>query len=249
MKTRFRINVDDLGFFPAIENSVLLLSAAAGQPVYSSWVTNYDPPSATFLSSPARAFAGLHLNLLEGPSAGSHPRLCDRSGKFCRRWVDFLWPDRALRLAVEEELELQCLTILDWFGQIEHADSHLHLHAIPWIFRLLNQAQRKFSINHIRNPHEPLGDGPSLQPKLLILRVLSYLHQSHAMPCYGISKGFRNTRADCLRVLQKGSRELVLHTQSGPFQGNFSDYRFLSPQQLRWRQQEHEAMLELVREL
>ena len=244
-----RVNVDDLGFYPAIEASVLELAAASKVPIYTSWVTNYDPPSPTFMASPARPFVGLHFNLLEGRCASRSPRLCDERGMFCRRWVDFLWPDRALKRAVEEELDLQCQVISQWFGKIDHCDSHLHLHALPWIHRLVLRAQRKYAIGHIRNPHEPLSDGPSLHPKLLLLWGLSQLHGSRSMPCYGISRGFRNTRSKCLKVLRKGARELVLHTQLGPFDGNLADFRFLPPPQILLRCQEHREVMALVSEL
>jgi hypothetical protein len=244
-----RINIDDVGFYPAIEDSVMELSLASPVPIYSSWVSNYQPPSERFLSSPFRKYAGVHLNWLEGPSATRSSQLCDAQGNFCRRWVDFLYPSRRFRLAVEAEMEIQCQKIFSWFGLIDHCDSHLHLHSLPWIYRLVQQARRKFAIDHVRNPHEPLSDGPSLHPKLLLLKFLSLLHRSSSLPCYGISQGFRNTREQCVRVLRKGDRELVLHTQSGPFEGNPADFRFLPRQQIPQRQQEHRQMLALVRSL
>lgn len=244
-----RVTIDDLGFFPAIEASLLSLTAASAVPIYSSWVTNYDPPSPAFLESPARPFAGLHLNLLEGRCDSRRAALCDAGGQFCRRWIDFCLPSRELRLAVAEEIELQCQKILDWFGRIDHCDSHLHLHAHPWIYRLVEQAGRKYDFEHIRNAYEPLTDGPSLHPKLLILKLLNLLHRPKAMPCYGISRGFRNTRAKCVSVLSKADRELVLHTQLGAFQGDLSKFRFLTTTQLALREEEHRQMLAFVSNL
>src|SRR5215208_2657631 len=126
-----RITIDDLGMYTGVESGAIEL-ATHGMPIYCSWLTNYSAPSAHYLAA-KNCKSGLHFNVIEGPSVLQSPELCNQAGDFSLRWVQFIFPHKKLRLAVEEEFEFQIQKVLGWFGHPTHVDSHLHVHSIPWI--------------------------------------------------------------------------------------------------------------------
>lgn len=241
-QSAFRLTIDDLGLFPEVETGILSLGEDA--PVYCSWLTNYHPPSAKFRDSrPARN--GLHFNLLEGPSATRAPVLVDRQGNFNRRWFDFIWPTPEMRKAVELELEVQLHAVRAWFPELSHIDSHLHLHSIPWIYRLLERAQERLGIAHLRNPSQPLRDDsfliarPGQFAKVALLRFFSWRNRPLAPPCSGLSRLFAMNSEYCRAILPKGIRELVWHAAAKPATTlPTANYRFMSEAQLELRAHE-----------
>lgn len=243
----FRITIDDLGMFPEIEKSVAALSTY-GTPIYCSWLTNYSKPA--IVSDKPTIHHGLHFNLLEGSIATENTAITDGNAQLNRRWAEFIVPMRRMRLAVEEQLEQQISVALGWFKSLSHIDSHLHIHSIPWIYKLMKAAQKKYGIEHLRNPYEPVKDLGRPLPKLLLLEAFRIVNRPEALPCFGISSTFTMDAAKCIQVLKYGPRELIWHTSLGmPNLNGAPRSMSLSTNQLRLRCIEHYALEALLKEL
>jgi hypothetical protein len=245
----FRLTVDDLGFFEQVEDSVLGLSELGDIPLYSSWVANYRKPSERYLKSKCAQKAGLHFNVLEGPALLKSDELTDKQGRFHRTWASFLWPSRRLRTAVEGELIAQVEKTKGWFGHLTHVDSHLHLHSIPWINKMLRRAQARYQIEHVRAPYQPAMDHLTLNPKIYILLALNLFNERNGPPCFGISKTFQNRWDECLEIANRAPREFVWHTMTGSSEVPFDQFRFIGEQQLELRKQEHRQLEKLLQAL
>ena len=208
----FRITIDDLGLFAECEESVLELGGR-GIPLYASWLTNYLPPTNDYLKKQRDVHNGLHFNVLEGKGQVKRTSLINEQGLFYKKWWDFLIPTTQLRRDVELELENQVLAARKWFGNLSHIDSHLHLHAIPWISELCQKAAKRFNIPHVRNSNELFSDSGQVGAKTGLLNLLSLVRKQSEMPCYGISVTFGLDAKKCVSLLREGkSREFVFHT-------------------------------------
>lgn len=247
---RPRITIDDLGLFRGVERSALEL-ARAGLPLNCSWVTNYHPPSDDYLkTAPADISSGLHFNVIEGVSELNSKSLTDRAGRFKRSWHEFLLPSAQMRRDVEAELEFQLVKARGWFGSVAHVDSHLHVHAIPWINRLVAARQSKFGYEYVRRPVQLLSDRPTLDARVLVLRLLSLrVRGGTGLPCFGVHQTFRMTADACAAVLPRGAREFVFHTHAGDEIIDAGRYRFFDARQLELRRREHEQLRELLSRL
>lgn len=247
----FRLTIDDLGLYAGVEAGAVAL-ATYGIPIYCSWLTNYSAPSTHYLAA-TQCKSGLHFNVIEGPSALHSPALCDQAGNFSLRWVQFLFPHKKLRLAVEEEFECQIQKVLGWFGHLTHVDSHLHIHSIPWIHSLLMTKQKKYGFAYLRNPFQPLRDDssawarPGMLAKLTLLRFLGALNQSPQSPCYGISHLFAMKHQQILANTAGKSREIIWHAGKAEGDLSWEHYRFMDEHQIQLRQQEWEELEQFVR--
>lgn len=246
-----RLTIDDLGMYQGVESGAIEV-ATHGMPIYCSWMTNYNVPSARYLAE-KNCYSGLHFNVIEGASALQSPELCDQAGNFSLRWAQFIFPRRKLRLAVEEEVEYQIQKALGWFGHLTHVDSHLHIHGIPWIHTLLVAKQKKYGFAHLRNPFQPLLDDysafarPGILAKLALLRLFAALNQSTQFPCYGISHLFAMRHRQVLANTAGKTREILWH--AGKAEGDlcWSQFRFVDENQFHLRQKEWEELAQFVR--
>lgn len=244
-----RITVDDLGLFRGVERSVLEL--AAGFPLNCSWITNYYAPTDEYLRlAPAvNIHSGLHFNVIEGVSETNAKTLTDARGRFRRSWHEFFFASRAMRREVEGELEFQLEKTRAWFGSLSHVDSHVHVHAVPWVYQLLVKYQTRFGYEHIRRPAQLLSDRATLDARVLVLRLLSVANRAPGLPCFGVHQTFRMTADSCLPAIRRGARELIFHTHAGTEEIDAARYRFFDSQQLALRQREHAELRALLRTL
>jgi len=242
----WRITIDDLGLYRGVETGVLEL-ASLGVPLHCSWLTNYLPPSREYLAQEL-CRSGLHFNVIEGPSALKSRELCDDRGNFRLHWLQFATASRPLRAAVEEEFEFQLTKARGWFGDVRHVDSHLHVHAIPWIHSLLDRKQREHGIAFLRNPFQPVQDDwtilwrPGALAKILLLRACATLNASAERPCYGISRPFRMDRGHALASLRNKQREILWHAARKESKLHLDQFRFVTEEQTDARALEWEEL-------
>ncbi len=240
----FRITIDDLGLYRGVEASVLDL--AAGNVVLNcSWVTNYYEPSPAYMAIKSLR-SGLHFNVLEGKSELKSKSLTGRDGYFNRSWPEFLLPSKQMRIDTEAELEYQLEKVSAWFGGVSHFDSHLHLHSIPWIYKIVRSKQERYGFTHIRNPYQPFSDYWSGDPRVIVLWLLHLNTRSSAPACFGINPLFRMSPEHCLKILRKRQREFIWHPVHGDEQPELGHYRFLDASQMSLRQQEHQRLKEFL---
>jgi predicted glycoside hydrolase/deacetylase ChbG (UPF0249 family) len=240
----FRITVDDLGLYRGVETSVLEL-AASGLVLNCSWVTNYYAPSQAYMSV-RNLRSGLHFNILEGRSELKAKSLTGGDGYFNRSWPEFLLPSRRMRADVEAELEYQLEKVCEWFGGVSHFDSHLHVHGIPWIYKLVRSKQERYGFEHIRNPYQPFSDYWSGDPRVIILWLLHLGTRSNVEPCFGIKPLFQMSPEHCLKIMRKSPREFIWHPVHGEDQLEPGHYRFLEASQITLRREEHHRLKEFL---
>lgn len=104
---------------------------------------------------------GLHVNLTnEMPTTDPKeiPLLTGKDGKFKNGFLKLLllsiFKSKALKKEIETETEAQILKALKMGVQIEHIDSHRHVHMIPLIFEVFLKLKQKYNINRIRTINE-----------------------------------------------------------------------------------------------
>ena len=100
---------------------------------------------------------GLHVNLTNEKPAADPSKirlLVGPDGKFKNGFVKLLWLSlihpKALRAQVETEVEAQVLKALAMGVNIQHLDSHRHVHMIPVLFDVFEKIARKYQIKRLR---------------------------------------------------------------------------------------------------
>ena len=248
--TDLRITLDDLGLYPGIERGAVRI-ASLGVPVYCSWLSNYLIPGTEFLNSHL-CMSGLHFNVLEGRSSLGPGILTDKKGFFNRSWQSFLFPGKKTKKAVERELEHQVEKVLSWFGKLTHIDSHLHLHSIPWIYRLLQKHRRKYRIEYIRNPHQKITDDPGIfldpaaLPKILILRVFALINRPEGYPCFGVNYVFKMDHKKIIKLTRNKKREVIWHPALNEEKLDFTEFRYIKPDNPEKRSRELEELRKFI---
>jgi len=245
--TSYRINIDDVGFCPEVVQSLEELSVY-GVPLYASWMANFQWPSTGVTQVP-NIFHGIHLNLMEGRSLtrGTH---ANADGFFFRPWLAFVFPSRKLKLDVEGEIEAQICTARERIQNLSHLDSHLHLHAIPWLYRLVLNYAKKFDIPWVRDPSQKLNDSvPTPKTLLLDFLRLSRPKAGSDFRCYGIHRTFRMSSSACLKKIEQEPREFIWHPLAKLPVILPEGMRFISKEQMLLRVQEHQQLRQLLQAL
>jgi len=227
---RLIINADDYGGCPEIDEAVEQL-ASSGRLGGVSVLANGDcwESAASFLGSHRELSAGIHLNVVEGrPVANAREVaiLTQSDGSFValsvllRRWV--LSP-RAVSRAVETEWRAQIERLIDSGLQLQHADSHRHVHAFPPAYRMAARLCQEYSVPALRWPMERKFKSRRL-PSLAISATIaiSGLLRSSAEVFrndhfLGFQRAGSYTNATLLadlRLLADGLTELALHAST-----------------------------------
>lgn len=153
------LNADDYGACEAVNTAVEELALAGRLGGVSVLANGEEWQSAvTFLRQQPQISAGIHLNLIEGsPVASPDPMLLGRAGNFLPRMAllgRWLAHPQAVSQAVEREWRAQIERLLQAGVRLTHADSHQHLHAFPWAFRLAVKLCQDYGIPALRMPQE-----------------------------------------------------------------------------------------------
>ncbi len=106
---------------------------------------------------------GAHLNIIEGKSLTNGNLLCDSNSNFKNDFVAILSNsyNKKFLEQVEAEFRAQIEKILE-HTQIDHLNSHVHVHAIPEIFKITCKLAEEYGIKYIRTQHEVPYVVPSL---------------------------------------------------------------------------------------
>ena len=111
---------------------------------------------------------GVHICLNEGNVISPPhlvPLLADKSGHFLNVGpIGFIrlalsGANKELKKQAEIEMRHQIETIINALNTtegIDHIDGHQHIHAIPWVFKILLKLAQEYCIPFIRIPCEPL---------------------------------------------------------------------------------------------
>ncbi len=164
-------HVDDLGATPRMSEQIFEAWEAGLLDGFSIFANCDHWPALTerLARNPERAVRlGIHLNLTEGTSvcpASEVPFLVDADGYFRHDFPGILkayyssFGDRRKRLVgeIEREWRAQIKTVIERIRprRLDVVDSHMHIHMIPFLFRLACRLARAFSIPSLRLVREP----------------------------------------------------------------------------------------------
>lgn len=154
---RFILNADDFGMSQDFNRAVLdgyndgfLKSASicANGSAFDSAI-NEILPECSDLS------LGVHLNIIEGKSLTHVPCLTNDKGNFNKGYLWFILNSgkKEVMEAIEKEFRAQIEKVLN-SSKANHIDSHVHVHAIPPIFRLASRLAKEYNIPYIRTQCE-----------------------------------------------------------------------------------------------
>lgn len=160
LKKQLIINADDFGYSESVNNAVLsafkngiLTSASlmANAPAFDNAVS--------LLSEMRSLSVGVHLNIVEFSSLnftkGKKSFLCNTNGLYNNGFVGLLIKsfDNNFLKEVETDFRFQIEKILE-VTDVDHIDSHVHIHAIPSIFKIVVKLAREYNIPNIRTQFE-----------------------------------------------------------------------------------------------
>lgn len=98
---------------------------------------------------------GVHLNLCEGKSITSSRYLTDGKGVFNNGYLEIFRKsyDKDFLNAAEFEFRAQIERVLSDF-EVDHINSHIHIHSIPNIFKLIMRILPEYGIKYVRTQFE-----------------------------------------------------------------------------------------------
>lgn len=98
---------------------------------------------------------GVHLNIIEGKALTHAECLTNSKGNFNRGYLWFMLNSgrKDVLQTIEKEFRAQIERAQN-AAKIDHIDSHVHVHAIPAVFRLTARLAKEYNIPYIRTQHE-----------------------------------------------------------------------------------------------
>lgn len=126
-----------------------------------------------------RLGVGLHLCLNEGDCVAQRdgvPLLLSKDGRLRNgyRWLMKLARTDAGRAQIERELRAQIERVLDDVVNLDHLNSHQHVHMIPLIFRIACRLADEYGIGCVRLAREPAYTAGPLYKRLQPLTTANY---------------------------------------------------------------------------
>ena len=181
MSRKFILNADDFGMSKAYNRAVLegynngFLSSAslcANGKAFNAAVNEILPECPDL-------GIGVHLNIIEGKALTKVDMLTNKKGKFNKGFLYLLLNsgNEKFLYQVEQEFRAQ-IELVKKFAEIDHIDSHVHVHAIPNIFKIVCKLAQEYKIPYVRTQYEEFYMIPDfkihMSPKypLNILKVI-----------------------------------------------------------------------------
>ena len=151
------INADDFGYLPE-NNEAVMQGFLSGVITSASIMTNlhgFDDALNNTLKEIPDIDLGFHFNITEGKSLTNCNLLCDNNGYFNNSYIDLILKSSNQKFIeqIEQEFREQIEKILK-YHKITHMDSHMHIHAIPNIFKLFLKLAKEYDIQFIRTQKE-----------------------------------------------------------------------------------------------
>jgi predicted glycoside hydrolase/deacetylase ChbG (UPF0249 family) len=151
------INADDLGLSEGA-NKAVLSACEEGFLKSASICVNgekFEDALKNVLPRCPGLDVGVHLNIVEGRALGGTTSLTDGKGNFNKGFFQVLLKsgDKNFLRDAEGEFRNQ-IEGCQKYIKIHHIDSHVHIHAIPAIFRMTVKLAREYHIPCIRTQYE-----------------------------------------------------------------------------------------------
>lgn len=258
-KKQLIINADDFGMSTEV-NGAVLNAYKNGILTSTSLMANapaFDD-AVSLLKELQGLSIGVHLNIIEFSTLKKERKqkslLYDKNGKFNNGFIALLIKscNKSFLEEVEEEFRLQIETILSTVSA-DHIDSHVHVHAIPQIFKIVCKLAQEYGIKNIRTQLEYPYTVPDIKKyfslkypinwiKLLLLNFFTLINKRH-MKKYNLNTnenfigvnytGFmdKNTVEPALKKVEKRT-EMVLHPSLDKTLTRYQEYLALTDKQL-----------------
>jgi len=166
MSKKFILNADDFGMSKANNRAVLegynngFLSSAslcANGKAFNAAVNEILPECPEL-------GIGVHLNIIEGKALTDADMLTDSKGKFNKGFISILLKSNNEKFLYQIEQEFRAqIEAVKRFVAIDHLDSHVHVHAIPNIFKIVCKLAQEYNIPYVRTQYEEFYIIPSLK--------------------------------------------------------------------------------------
>ena len=216
----------NMGVYKGIKTGVLVTSCVLAN------MEGYNE-AVSLISDLKNVKFGIHLNLIEGKSVTEANFLVDSKNNFNLSYIDILKKSNDIDFlnSVEFEFRAQIERILSDF-EINHINSHVHIHSIPNIFKIVCKLAEEYKIPYIRTQFEKPYIVKNLKKNLnlkypinLIKRgLLNYftLQNKKFLPknfltndyLLGVTyTGFmdKNAVLEGLKAIEEGVVELIIH--------------------------------------
>lgn len=169
MSKKFILNADDFGMSKAHNRAVLegynngfLTSASlcANGKAFNAAVNEIMPECPEL-------GIGVHLNIIEGKALTKADMLANSKGKFNNGFLALLFKSKNEKFLYQVEQEFRAqIEQVKKYAQIDHLDSHVHVHAIPNIFKIVCKLAKEYNIPYVRTQYEEFYIIPSLKKHL-----------------------------------------------------------------------------------
>lgn len=222
------INADDFGFSSGI-NKGIIKSYKKGLTTSTSIVCNTKNFDGDIkeLKKLEELGKGVHLNLTVGKPISNErdiPTLTNKKGLFEKNVYNFIFKLTILRIKrehIERELEAQIKKAVYKLDDIDHIDSHQHVHILPQIYPLVLKLAKKYKIPFVRipkqnfwiNPTNRLIEKISLSSLSLLNNIYNNEYKNKIKNFYGLYYGGLNTSLlnDVINHFKDGNGEIVCH--------------------------------------
>jgi hypothetical protein len=152
----FILNADDFGLSSGV-NCAVLQGYKFGLLKSASICTNGDffDDALKIIPQCRTLGLGIHLNIVEGKSLTGVSLLTDKYGQFNKGFLFIFLNSFNKRFLhdVESEFRLQIEKGLRHF-EIDHLDSHVHIHGIPAIFKIALKLSIEYHVPFLRTQYE-----------------------------------------------------------------------------------------------
>ncbi|MFO0599223.1 MAG: ChbG/HpnK family deacetylase [Myxococcaceae bacterium] len=238
---RLVINADDLGLHPRIDEGIF--AARTDGVVTSASVLAMGPSAADAIrrAEKSKLALGLHLCLTShlAPAAAPHEvRWLAPGGRFRGDWAELSAAWLARLIPPEEvitEFRAQVARVRELGADIDHLDTHQHLHLLPNMTSLVEVLAAELGVP-VRWPRERPNAHWLVHPKSAVksalLATLSRVKQPRGIkrvPALGVFESGRLTERRLVRLLDRlrpGDNEIVTHPGLDPG---------VVPQDPKWR--------------
>lgn len=168
---KFILNADDFGLTQA-HNQAVLEGYINGFLTSASLCANgeaFENAVHDILPDCPNLGIAAHLNIMEGKALTYCPLLTNDQDNFNVNYGYLILKQghKYLKEQIEGEFRAQIEKILQ-YTSIDHLDSHVHTHAIPWIFELTCKLAKEYNIKYVRTQFEELYFIPKLAKHLTI---------------------------------------------------------------------------------
>jgi predicted glycoside hydrolase/deacetylase ChbG (UPF0249 family) len=157
MKGLFILNADDFGMAKS-RNQAIFDAHKKGFLKSTSICVNgeeFEEAAKIIIPQCPSLGVGVHLNIIEGKALIPNSSLTDGSGYFKPGFIQLLrrsgnkkfLQDVEAEFRAQIEMGLKCI-------KFDHADSHVHTHGIPNIFKIAAKLVKEYKLGGIRTQHE-----------------------------------------------------------------------------------------------